>query len=166
LPIIAKVTETRSLALNRLLNFFEAIARRAAYLALLTEYPHALERVIRMIAASDWAAKYLTQHPILLDELLDDRTLKAPADWPAFALDCQRQLDTAPGDTERQMDILREMHHAQLFRLLAQDLEGDLSVERLGRLPVGTGRHSGGRHRFRRSGKPSPTVIAKYRNLR
>ena len=29
------------------------------------------------------------------------------------------------------MDILRETHHAQLFRLLAQDLAGELTVERL-----------------------------------
>jgi len=131
LPLIAKVTEARSTALSRLLDFLEAIARRAAYLALLTEYPHALERVIRMIAASDWAAKYLTRHPLLLDELLDDRTLKAAPDWNAFARDCQRQLDEASGDTERQMDVLREMHHAQMIRLLAQDLVGDLTVEKL-----------------------------------
>ena len=131
LPIIGAMPDKNLPTLRRLLDFFEAIARRAAYLALLTEYPHALTRLIRMIAASDWAAKYLTQHPILLDELLDDRNLKAPPDWPAFAQDCQRQLDIAPGDTERQMDILREVHHAQLFRLLAQDLEGDLSVEHL-----------------------------------
>jgi glutamate-ammonia-ligase adenylyltransferase len=131
LPIIARVADARSATLNRLLDFLEAIARRAAYLALLTEYPHTLERVIRMISASDWAAKYLTRHPILLDELLDDRSLKAAPDWAAFALDCQRQLDETPGDTERQMDVLREMHHAQLIRLLARDLVGDLSVERL-----------------------------------
>ena len=84
-----------------------------------------------MISASDWAAKYLTRHPLLLDELLDNRTLKAAPDWLAFEQECQRQLDATPGDTERQMDVLREMHHAQLLRLLAQDLEGDLSVERL-----------------------------------
>ncbi|MFC7298797.1 bifunctional [glutamate--ammonia ligase]-adenylyl-L-tyrosine phosphorylase/[glutamate--ammonia-ligase] adenylyltransferase [Herminiimonas aquatilis] len=131
LPLITKVTEARSTTLGRLLDFLEAIARRAAYLALLTEYPHALERVIRMIAASDWAAKYLTRHPLLLDELLDDRTLKAAPDWKAFAHDCRQRLDETPGDTERQMDVLREMHHAQLIRLLAQDLVGDLSVERL-----------------------------------
>jgi glutamate-ammonia-ligase adenylyltransferase len=34
-------------------------------------------------------------------------------------------------DEERQMDLLREAHHAQVFRLLAQDLSGALSVERL-----------------------------------
>lgn len=131
LPMIAEITEARSATLDRLMDFLEGIARRAAYLALLTEYPHALKRVIRMIAASDWAAKYLTRHPLVLDELLDDRTLDAPPDWPAFAQDCRTQLDAVPGDTERQMDVLRELHHAQLFRLLAQDLEGDLTVERL-----------------------------------
>ena len=131
LPLIAKVSETHAATLGRLLDFLEAIARRAAYLALLTEYPHALERVIRMIAASNWAATYLTRHPLLLDELLDNRTLKAAPDWDAFMRNCQQQLDEAPGDTERQMDILREMHHAQLMRLLAQDLVGDLTVEKL-----------------------------------
>lgn len=131
LPLIAKQSQSRATTLNRLVDFFEAIARRSAYLALLTEYPHALERVIRMMAASEWAAKYLTRHPVLLDELLDPSTLHLAPDWPAFAIECQRQLDAFPGDTERQMDVLRDVHHAQLFRLLAQDLDGVVTVERL-----------------------------------
>jgi [glutamine synthetase] adenylyltransferase / [glutamine synthetase]-adenylyl-L-tyrosine phosphorylase len=131
LPQIAELTDARKATLGRLLDFFEAIARRAAYLALLTEYPHTLGRVIRMMSASDWAAKYLTRHPILLDELLEDRTLNAAPDWTAFAGEVQRQLDAANGDMEHQMNVLRDLHHAQLFRLLAQDLEGELTVERL-----------------------------------
>ncbi|MDP5009371.1 MAG: bifunctional [glutamate--ammonia ligase]-adenylyl-L-tyrosine phosphorylase/[glutamate--ammonia-ligase] adenylyltransferase [Glaciimonas sp.] len=143
LPIIGKLAEvdthgqhnnqlaSQLTTLSRLLDFLETIARRAAYLALLAEYPHTLLRVIRMIAASDWAAKFLTRHPILLDELLDSNSLNAAPDWIAFTQDCQRQLDSVAGDTERQLDVLRECHHAQLFRLLAQDLEGKLSVETL-----------------------------------
>lgn len=119
-----------SATLGRLLDFLEAIARRSAYLALLTEYPHTLERVIRMFNASGWAATFLTQHPILLDELLDDRG-NAADDLPALAARLDEQLAEARGDTERQLDILRETHHAQLFRLLALDLAGELSVERL-----------------------------------
>jgi len=136
--IAAVVAETKlgshAATLGRLLDFFEAIARRSAYLSLLTEYPHTLERVIRMINASGWAATFLTQHPILLDELLDDRG-NAASNWSenlaALATGLARQLDAAEGDTERQLDILREAHHAQLFRLLALDLAGELSVERL-----------------------------------
>ncbi len=136
LPLIAKVETApggaaQQATLGRLLDFFEAIARRSAYLSLLTEYPHTLERVIRMMYASDWAAKFLTGHPILLDELLDERVRSAAPDPVALAADLQQQLEGAAGDTERQMDILREMHHAQLLRLLAQDLAGDLTVERL-----------------------------------
>jgi glutamate-ammonia-ligase adenylyltransferase len=131
LGFIRHTPAARPATFGRLLDFFETIARRAAYLALLTEFPFALQRVIRMMSASDWAAKYLTRHPILLDELLDEKHLNAAPDWPAFQQDCDRQLQAAAGDTERQMDILREMHHAQLFRLLAQDLEGKLTVERL-----------------------------------
>jgi glutamate-ammonia-ligase adenylyltransferase len=116
--------------LARLLDFFEAIARRAAYLSLLAEYPHTLDRVIRMINASGWAATFLTQHPILLDELLDDRG-SGMDDITQLAASLDAQLDQAQGDTERQLDILREIHHAQLFRLLALDLSGELSVERL-----------------------------------
>ncbi|HEY5801529.1 MAG TPA: bifunctional [glutamate--ammonia ligase]-adenylyl-L-tyrosine phosphorylase/[glutamate--ammonia-ligase] adenylyltransferase, partial [Burkholderiaceae bacterium] len=135
LPLVARIAGTQGdgahATLGRLLDFLEAIARRSAYLALLTEYPHTLERVIRMMAASGWAATYLAQHPILLDEMLDERSRLLEPDWPAVAAQLETQLAQAPGDTERQMDILREVHHAQLFHLLAQDLAGALTVERL-----------------------------------
>jgi glutamate-ammonia-ligase adenylyltransferase len=136
LPLIVQASKESSggnqqATLGRLLDFLEAIARRSAYLSLLTEYPHTLARVIRMVHASGWAAKFLSQHPILLDELLDDRVRNAVFDPVALAADLELQLGGAPGDTERQMDILREIHHAQLFHLLAQDLAGDLTVEKL-----------------------------------
>lgn len=115
--------------LGRLLDFLEAVARRSAYLSLLTEYPHTLVRVIRMMHASGWAATFLTLHPILLDELLDDRGGIDSPEQLAASLD--DRLGEAEGDTERQLDILRETHHAQQFRLLALDLAGELSVERL-----------------------------------
>ena len=117
--------------LVRGLDLIEAIARRAAYLALLAEHREALDRVARLIGAASWAADFITRHPLLLDELLDDRVLYAEPDWPAFSRDLAAQLAAAEGDTERQMNVLREAHQSQVFRLLAQDLAGILSVEKL-----------------------------------
>jgi len=117
--------------LARGLDLIEAIARRAAYLALLAEHPEALERVTRIVAASSWAADYVTRHPLLLDELLDDRVLYAPPDWREFARLLHELLGAAAGDVERQMNVLREQHQSMLFRLLAQDLAGLLGVEHL-----------------------------------
>lgn len=131
LPMVAREAGIRSATLGRLIDFFEAIARRSAYLELLTEYPHALGRLVRMMAASGWAAHYLTRHPMLMDELLDDAGLQTEPDWRMFAAECRNRLLAFDGDTERQMDALRELHHAQLFRLLAQDLGGLLTIERL-----------------------------------
>ena len=116
-------------ALARTLDLLEAISRRGSYLALLHEYPQALEKVVQLLAASGWAAAYVTRHPLLLDELLDARTLYAAPEWKEFAAGLRAQLARHENDTERQMDVLREAHHAQVFRLLAQDLAGRLTVE-------------------------------------
>ena len=118
-------------ALGRCLDFVEAISRRAAYLALLAEAPQALAKVAEILASSTWAAEYLTRHPILLDELLDPRVLSEAPDWSAFAAALRRAMAAHVGDVERQMDLAREIHHAQVFRLLTQDLAGLLTVERL-----------------------------------
>jgi glutamate-ammonia-ligase adenylyltransferase len=83
------------------------------------------------MGASQWAADYLTRHPILLDELLDARVLLAEPDWTAWRGELNRMLANAAGDQEEQMDVLRHFQHAQSFRLLAQDIAGMLTVERL-----------------------------------
>jgi [glutamine synthetase] adenylyltransferase / [glutamine synthetase]-adenylyl-L-tyrosine phosphorylase len=116
--------------LFRLLDFTEAIDRRAAYLALLNEHPEALERLGKLMAASPWAAEYLRQHPILLDELVDTRQLHSPPDWPALKQQLRESL-LQESDEERRMDVLRHFKHTQTFRLLAQDLEQMTTLETL-----------------------------------
>lgn len=125
----AAATPDAEATLARGVDLLEAIARRAAYLALLAERPEALERVTRMISASSWAAQYVTQHPLLLDELLDDRVLYSAPDWREFEHGLRESLAAAGDDVERQMNAVREQHQSQLFRLLAQDLAGLLTVE-------------------------------------
>ena len=56
---------------HRLFGLLETVSRRSAYLALLIEHPPMLPRLAQLMGASQWAADYLTRHPILLDELLD-----------------------------------------------------------------------------------------------
>ncbi|WP_345245108.1 bifunctional [glutamate--ammonia ligase]-adenylyl-L-tyrosine phosphorylase/[glutamate--ammonia-ligase] adenylyltransferase [Pigmentiphaga soli] len=131
-------TKAPAAALVRIFDLIENIAQRSAYLALLAEYPETLARVARIAAASDWAARYLMRHPILLDELLDWRTLLAPPDFDALARKLSEDLDacviveTGAPDVERQMNLMRDAQRQWGFHLLAQDLEGMLTVERLG----------------------------------
>lgn len=127
----AGATPAPDTTLVRGLAFLEGIARRGAYLALLQQYPMALRRVADMMCASHWAADYLNRYPLLLDELLDPRLYEIATDWSGFRDNLRANLSQHAGDTECEMDILREMHHGQVFRLLAQDLAGLQTIERL-----------------------------------
>jgi len=117
--------------LSRLLALLEAISRRAAYLAFLAEYPQALQRMVALVAASSWAGEYLTQHPALLDELLDSREIYQPPEWPEIDLNLQNRFADCAGDEERQMDALHHVQQEQIFHLLAMDLQGLLPLEKL-----------------------------------
>jgi glutamate-ammonia-ligase adenylyltransferase len=116
---------------QRGLDFLATISRRGAYLALLQQYPQVLMKLAELIGSSSWAADYLTRHPILLDELLDSRIFDVAIDWQDFQQGLQARLAQHRDDTEREMDILRETHHAQVFHFLAQDMAGMHSVEHL-----------------------------------
>jgi glutamate-ammonia-ligase adenylyltransferase len=117
--------------LARSLALLEGVGRRAAYLAFLTEYPQALQRLVRLVSASNWAAEYLTQHPALLDELLDAREIYLPPQWQQIDADLQQRLADCAGDVERQLDVLRQAQQEQTFHLLAMDLQGLLPLEKL-----------------------------------
>ena len=127
----AAATPNPDLTFSRALGFLETISRRGAYLALLQQYPQALSKVAELIGSATWAAEYLNKHPILLDEVLDPRLYEVATDWAGFRETLDAQLLEHEGDAEREMDILREAHHAQVFRVLAQDLAGLQTLEHI-----------------------------------
>jgi len=124
-------SQAKNEALAALLRLVEAIGGRVSYLALLQENPQALRHLAGLVTASSWLAGYLNRHPLLLDELLDPRTLSEPTDWHARFSALDRELEVIGDDTESAMDALRHFRHAQTFRLVAQGLGGQLPLETL-----------------------------------
>ncbi|CAG0958570.1 Bifunctional glutamine synthetase adenylyltransferase/adenylyl-removing enzyme [Methylophilaceae bacterium] len=117
--------------LMRVGDLLDGICRRASYLALLAEYPDALSLLIKLASASPWLIQYLSQHPVLLDELLDTRNLYAEPDFAEMRTELYRRLADVPGDIERQMDIMRDFKHASIFRFAVKDVIGELTLEKL-----------------------------------
>lgn len=119
----AAATAAPGETLRRLVPLLEATARRSVYLALLLEHPDALERLVRLCAASPWIAEQLARYPILLDELLDPATLYAPPGRDGLARELAQQLARVPaGDGEEEMDALRLFKQAQVLRIAAADV--------------------------------------------
>jgi glutamate-ammonia-ligase adenylyltransferase len=135
----AKVEEI----LVRMMNLLESVSRRASYLALLSEYPHVMSRLVQFIGASKWGTEYLIKHPHLLDDLLTGQGQYSPEDhpeiyWEKLRVETNILLDDAieQGDhTDQAMDVLRQVHHTETFLTLLAELgigrEKPLPIEKV-----------------------------------
>jgi [glutamine synthetase] adenylyltransferase / [glutamine synthetase]-adenylyl-L-tyrosine phosphorylase len=127
-----RVTE---LAALRSADFLEPLLRRESYLALLWERPVVHERLLKLLGSARWPAKYLLQHPGVMDELAGDAWLTERFDATEFEAELALRLkslkSTGEDDVETLLNLLRRAHHAELFRTLARDIEGQLSVEQV-----------------------------------
>ena len=119
----------------RLLDWIEPLLRRESYLALLLERPSVHERLLRLLGAARWPARYLLKHPGVIDELAHGQMLEQRFDPRGFAEELNGRLDalkrTGEDDEEACLNLLRRAHHAEVFRTLARDVEGRLSVEQV-----------------------------------
>ncbi|SFC29936.1 glutamate-ammonia-ligase adenylyltransferase [Polaromonas sp. OV174] len=119
----------------RLIDWVEPLLRRESYLALLLERPAVHERLLRLLGAAKWPARYLLQHPGVIDELTSDELLHERFDSAVFTRDLQQRLvalrRTGEADEESCLNLLRRAHHVEVFRTLARDVEGVLTVEQV-----------------------------------
>ncbi|WJN59008.1 bifunctional [glutamate--ammonia ligase]-adenylyl-L-tyrosine phosphorylase/[glutamate--ammonia-ligase] adenylyltransferase [Pseudomonas sp. SO81] len=117
------------LVLERVLPLIEAVARRSAYLVLLTENPLALKRLLTLCAASPWIAEQITRFPLLLDELLNEGRLFKPPLAPELAAELRERLTRIPeDDLEQQMEALRHFKLAHGLRVAASEIAGTLPL--------------------------------------
>jgi glutamate-ammonia-ligase adenylyltransferase len=119
----------------RFVDWVEPLLRRENYLALLVERPEVQQRLLRLLGLARWPMQYLMRHPGVVDELADSRLLHQRFDRTAFAaeLDDRHAAWARAGedDEESLLDTLRRAHHAEVFRTLVHDLEGELTVEQV-----------------------------------
>ena len=116
-------------ALDGMVLVLEAIGRRSAYFALLNENPPALERLVGICSASEFLARLVATHPLLLDELLDPRVFEQAPSRDELAADLAMRLErVAPDDVEARLDALRNFQQAATFRVAVVDLTGVLPL--------------------------------------
>ncbi|QHE88606.1 bifunctional [glutamate--ammonia ligase]-adenylyl-L-tyrosine phosphorylase/[glutamate--ammonia-ligase] adenylyltransferase [Hydrogenophaga sp. BPS33] len=119
----------------RMADWIEPLLRRESYLALLQERPSVHERLLRLLGAAKWPARYLIKHPGVIDELASQQLLTDRFDAAQFEeeLEARRAAlrSTGEDDEEALLNLLRRAHHAEVFRTLARDLEKVLTVEQV-----------------------------------
>ena len=117
------------LALERVMPLVTSVLRRSAYLALLLENPPAMHELLVLCEASPWIAKQMSQHPVLLDELLNRESLYTAPDKLLLRDELRQQvLRLALDDLEAQMDALRYFKASHVLRVAASELAGRLPL--------------------------------------
>ena len=125
----AAAAEQPEAVLERLLGLLEAIASRNVYLTLLVENPPALSHLVRLAAGSPWIVNYIARHPLLLDELLDPRSLYTPLSKEELERELARKLESVnQDDLEQLMIALRQFKQANVLRVAAADLSGAIPI--------------------------------------
>ncbi|APW47903.1 bifunctional glutamine synthetase adenylyltransferase/deadenyltransferase [Rhodoferax antarcticus] len=118
-----------------LVDWMEPLLRRESYLAMLLERPNVHERLLHLLGAARWPARYLLLHPGVIDELAGATMLDERFDASGFEAELEhrhRALQSAGEDDEETLlNLLRRAHHAEVFRTLARDIEGKLTVEQV-----------------------------------
>ncbi len=110
-------------ALSGSLKVIESIGRRSAYFSLLNENPAALNRLVSLVASSDFLAQLIAEHPLLLDELLDPRIFSQAPSRDDFENDLAMRLgDRHSDDIEQQLEAILHFQQAAVFRTAVADL--------------------------------------------
>jgi glutamate-ammonia-ligase adenylyltransferase len=119
----------------RMADWVEPLLRRESYLALLQERPSVHERLLRLLGAAKWPARYLIQHPGVIDELASQQLLAERFDAAQFEAELEARraalVSTGEDDEEGLLNLLRRAHHAEVFRILARDVEKVITVEQV-----------------------------------
>ena len=128
LPLIAQTTDPPA-TLGRAIKILEMIGGRTVYLALLNENSAALRRLTELCARSQFLADQIAAHPLLLDELIDERLVDEPPTREQFTADLTaRRAALHAEDPERQVELLRQFQRAATFRVAVADLIGGLPL--------------------------------------
>lgn len=129
--LLAEVAEQEhpDQVLERVVPLVAAVARRSAYLVLLSENPGALTRLLQLCGASPLVAEQIARFPLLLDELLNEGRLYSPPKAPELAAELRERLMRIPeDDLEQQMEALRHFKLAHSLRVIASEFAGTLPL--------------------------------------
>ena len=122
-------SKSPSKTLERMLGLVRAIMGRTVYFVLLYENLEALKQLCHLCAESPWVSEHIAKSPVILDELLDPRTLFQPPKKTELEDELRQQLLRIPeDDLEAQMNCLRTFKQSHMLRVAASELAGHLPL--------------------------------------
>lgn len=101
-----------------ILELIEAVASRSTYIDLLASRPELIAYLFDIAQQSAWLMRFICEHPLVLDDILQERhQLESKS---ALAQDLNERIQGL--DDENFIHALRDFKHAQVFKIAWADL--------------------------------------------
>ena len=108
-----------------ILDLITAVSGRNNYITLLTEQPALTNHLLNIAANAAWLIHYIAAHPLVLDDLNNERRL--PPGRTALQQDLTARLQNID-DEETWQHALRDYKHVQTFKTAWADIHGHLPL--------------------------------------
>lgn len=117
--------------LVHMLNALDSIAHRSSYLSLLNENIPALKLLIKIASFDQEFIQNIVTFPATIDDLMNSSEFTKPFDLTEASKKLLDQLSRSHGDTELQMNLLRDFKNSMIFKLAIQELMHIYPIERI-----------------------------------
>jgi glutamate-ammonia-ligase adenylyltransferase len=114
-----------------MLNALDSIAHRSSYLSLLNENIPALKLLIKIASFDQEFIQNIVTFPATIDDLMNSSEFTKPFDLTEASKKLLDQLSRSHGDTELQMNLLRDFKNSMIFKLAIQELMHIYPIERI-----------------------------------
>ena len=130
LQLIAQHTQQQEL-LDKMLALLSSIAGRSVYFELLYQNIPLLMKLVDLFASSNWIADEVTRHPFLLEHILYPVQPAERFDQTGLQQELQIQLQNVSGDTEMELDILRQFKRTQTIEIATAEIAGQIDTRQV-----------------------------------
>ncbi|MGE4519373.1 MAG: bifunctional [glutamate--ammonia ligase]-adenylyl-L-tyrosine phosphorylase/[glutamate--ammonia-ligase] adenylyltransferase [Desulfobacteraceae bacterium] len=135
MPVLIKEmaeAEIGSEAASRIIDLVSAIIKKSCYISLLFENPAAVYHLVKLFRESSWVGNYLKNHPVLLDELLDSRTLYYPPEKDDMSVILDSRISGVHfEDTERLLETICIFRQSMILRVASAEISGEYPLMKI-----------------------------------
>lgn len=119
-------------AVSGIIGLVSVIIKKSCYLSLLFENPSAVYQLVKLFGQSSWVGNYLKRYPVLLDELLDSRTLYYPPEKDEMSLILDSRIRGVDfGDTERLLETICIFRQSMILRIASAEISGEYPLMKI-----------------------------------
>jgi len=120
-------------SLLRVINILKSILKRTAYLDLMVENKPILKHLVDLVSQSEWIATRLSEHPILMDELLYPQSLYQPLKSHDLENELRQYLlRFEEDDEEALLNCIRQFKQINELRVAAVLISEQLNISQVG----------------------------------